>query len=158
MSPYQLASRLTAACLPQTTPGFGYLYRELSIRLLSLVQHEWDAEHVQDEVQEEEDEAAALTTGSGNHSGWAIANLSICFSPSYQVPVLYLNAFDQCQLRQSFYLPPLLLTLALSLHSRRTLAPASHPRLYPVPSQLHQRVPFHDYHRLWRRRRACSCA
>lgn len=90
--------RLMRGGCMQFAPALGHLSKTATVRLLG-VSNEARAELVEeaDEVLEAEDDGAAVAAGATVDDAWATAALSICYSPTYQVPVLYFNIFLQCQ-------------------------------------------------------------
>lgn len=45
---------------------------------------------------DDDDDEAAVAPNATAQDDWATATLSMCYSPTYQVPVLYFNVFSTC--------------------------------------------------------------
>lgn len=100
----------------QFAAGLGYLSKTSAVRLSagsaqSPAGHESDSGVLDEVSDEDEDDGAAVAPGASAAVGWATATLWICYSHTYQVPVLYFNVFAQCNLHAlSPTIPPPALT------------------------------------------------
>lgn len=87
----------------QFVAGLGYLHKTITVKSRHSMaddtgdgQSDDGADLLAGDVEDDDDVAVAPSATATDN--WATAHLSICHSSTYQVPVLYFNVFDLCQL------------------------------------------------------------